>query len=183
MIGLNTILCTKGLHFTKQLLLFVVFLTVLSCIEDKSKRPSPLAIDSLRVDGKLISIEYSSPAVRNREIWGVLDPYDKVWRIGANEATIFYTEHTLIFADSLILPGGKYSLFAIPRKGDWTIIFNKEWDQWGSYNYNEAEDQLRFDITPVFVSELQERLNFDISEESLNFHWEYLQFKIPYVIR
>ena len=145
-------------------------------MEDKTKRPSPLTADSISIEGKQISIEYSSPGVKGRKIWGELDPYDEVWRIGANEATIFQTELDIIFADSISLPRGKYSLFAIPRDGDWTIIFNKEWDQWGSFNYDESLDQLRFDITPKFVPELKEKLTFDLTEGSLDFHWEYLQF-------
>ena len=121
--------------------------------------------------------------MRDREIWGILDPYDKVWRIGANEATIFETEYDLVFQDSLLLPSGKYSLFAIPRQGDWTIIFNKVWDQWGAYNYDPGEDQIRIDLKPVFSTEFKERLTFTITSSSIDFHWEYLKFGLDYSIR
>ena len=121
--------------------------------------------------------------VRNREIWGKLDPYHKVWRIGANDATIFYSELDILFFDSLRLPKGKYSLFAIPRPNEWTIIFSRDWDQWGAYNYDEKDDQLRFDITPNWVKDHRERLTFDIEPDSLGFHWEYLQLNIPFSTR
>lgn len=151
--------------------------------ENVANRPSPLTSDSLNLQNGKIWIAYSSPAVRDREIWGVLDPYDKVWRIGANDATVFFTDFDLVIADSLHLPKGKYSMFAIPREGDWTIIFNKEWEQWGAYSYDQDLDQLRVDISPRKVEEMKERLTFRIESDKLNFHWEYLQFDIPFSIR
>ena len=60
-----------------------------------------------------IKIKYSSPAVRGREIWGILDPYGKVWRIGANQATVLEVSDTIEMASNKI-PKGKYSMFAIP---------------------------------------------------------------------
>ncbi len=181
----ETYLCTKKLQFNNILIICFIFsVTCCKMTEERSQtRPSPLATDSLILETGKIWIEYSSPAVRDREIWGKLDPYDKVWRIGANDATVFYTDFDLNLDDNRVLPKGKYSLFAIPREGDWTIIFNKEWDQWGAYNYDESKDQLRFDITPYFGDEMKERLNFEIQDDNLHFHWEYLQFDIPYTLR
>jgi hypothetical protein len=94
-----------------------------------------------------VTITYSRPGVKGRAIWGDLVPYDKVWRTGANEAT------TIVFSRDVTiegkpLPAGTYSLHTIPGKTSWTVIFNKKADQWGSYEYSEAEDALRVQVTP-----------------------------------
>ncbi len=94
-----------------------------------------------------VTITYSRPGVKGRPIWGDLVPYDKVWRTGANEAT------TIVFSRDVTiegkpLPAGTYSLHTIPGKTSWTVIFNKKADQWGSYEYKEAEDALRVQVTP-----------------------------------
>src|SRR5690348_13483389 len=86
-----------------------------------------------------IAITYSRPGVKGRQIWGGLVPYDKVWRTGANEAT------TIAFTDDVTvngqpLPKGTYSLHTIPGKDQWTIIFNKVANQWGSFTYDQAQD-------------------------------------------
>ena len=185
--GMNTILCTIRQHLGKSLDLsfsFLIITILAGCTStEKQERPSPLTSDSIQIAGNLVSIEYSSPSVRNRQIWGKLDPYNKVWRIGANDATIFYTEKDIILMDTILLTQGKYSLFAIPREGDWTIIFNKKWEQWGSFYYDKSFDKVRFDITPEFGDEFKEQLTFDLTNKSLNFHWEYLQFQIPFAVR
>ncbi|PYQ58291.1 MAG: hypothetical protein DMF58_15905, partial [Acidobacteria bacterium] len=86
-----------------------------------------------------ITINYSRPGVKGRQIWGALVPYDKVWRTGANEAT------TITFSDDVTvngqpLPKGTYSLHTIPSKDEWTIVFNTTANQWGSFNYDPAKD-------------------------------------------
>lgn len=176
-------MCTNPVHIGSIFILSMsILLSCKSMEENNISRPSPLRTDSLRLSTGKITITYSSPAVRKREIWGKLDPYYKVWRIGANDATIFENEMNLRIMDSMVLPKGKYSVFAIPREGDWTIIFNKEWEQWGAYNYDEGKDQLRFDVGVYFEEDLRERLNFEIQEDALNFSWEYLRFNIPFEV-
>ncbi len=183
--GIDTKKCTKWAQMTSLIvILLLLFSGGCKSIEEKAaNRPSPLTSDSLVLESGKIWIEYSSPAVRGREIWGVLDPYDKVWRIGANDATVFYSDFDLVLPDSTILPKGKYSLFAIPREDEWTIIFNKEWEQWGAYSYDSGLDQLRVELLPYKTSELKERLTFDITESQLDFHWEYVRFDLPFEIR
>ncbi|MGE5108655.1 MAG: DUF2911 domain-containing protein, partial [Sphingobacteriales bacterium] len=97
---------------------------------DKSKRQSPPATATGKVKGATITINYSSPSVKGRKIWGDLVPYDKVWRAGANEATIFETDKD-IKVEGKALAKGKYSLYAIPGEKEWTIIFNSATGQWG----------------------------------------------------
>ena len=125
-----------------------------------------------------IKIKYSSPAVRGREIWGILDPYGKVWRIGANQATVLEVSDTIEMASNKI-PKGKYSMFAIPDSTRWTIILNKEWDQWGAYDYHPEEDLFRVAVTPSRLDSLHERLSFRFVDQELQFRWEYLGFDLP----
>lgn len=93
-----------------------------------------------------ITIKYSSPKVKGRKIWGHLEEYDQIWRAGANMATTFTVSED-VSIQGQILPKGIYSLFIIPsEKGDWTVIFNKEFDQWGAFNYKESEDAMRIKV-------------------------------------
>lgn len=95
-----------------------------------------------------IEITYNRPNVKGRTVWGGLVPYDEVWRTGANEATTFEVSNDVMI-NGQKLPKGKYSLHTIPTKGDWTIIFNKTWNQWGSFNYKAEEDALRVTAKPM----------------------------------
>jgi len=94
-----------------------------------------------------VTITYSRPGVKGRTIWGDLVPYDKVWRTGANEATTIEFS-TDVKVNGQAIPAGAYSLHTIPGKDEWTIILNKTAKQWGSYNYDESKDQLRFKAKP-----------------------------------
>lgn len=146
--------------------------------EDKSQRPSPPRSSGANVSGVNVAIDYSSPAVKGRKIFGELEPYGKVWRTGANEATIFSVDDS-VKVNGETLPKGQYALFTIPTEGDWTVIFNKEPNQWGAYNYDAALDQLRLTITPEASSELTERLSFNVTEGGLlEFAWESVKFSL-----
>jgi len=118
-----------------------------SAQQDKSKRPSPPAKVEQKVGSAQITIEYSRPSVKGREVFGGIVPYGKVWRTGANEATTFTTDKDITI-NGKKLPAGTYGLFTIPGEKEWTIIFNKNAKQWGSGNYKEEEDQLRVTAKP-----------------------------------
>lgn len=109
-----------------------------------------------------INISYSRPGVKGRKIWGGLVPYDKVWRAGADEATkITFTTDVLI--EGKKLSEGSYSIFVIPNKKEWMIIFNKVADQWGAFTYNEAADALRLRIKPK-TGEFEEWLKYEFTK-------------------
>jgi len=138
---------------------------------------SPPMTAEKTVDGVTIKIDYASPKVKGRTIWGGLLPYDKVWRTGANNATtIEVSENVKIGKNKM--PKGKYSLFTIPQKGDtWTVIINKEAEQWGAYNYKESEDLFRFDVKVERILEMSESLNFEVQDDgTVVFTWEYKSF-------
>ncbi|MGB6035623.1 MAG: DUF2911 domain-containing protein [Cryomorphaceae bacterium] len=155
-------------------LLFLAFLFVGTSLhaQDKADRPSPpKTAEATLASGKVI-IDYSSPAVKEREIWGELVPYGKMWRTGANEATTIMLEKDMKVGGKLI-PAGKYALFTIPGKDEWTVVINSEWDQWGAYNYDESKDVHRFTVKPNMNKENQERLTFDVSDDgTVTMMWE-----------
>lgn len=108
-------------------------------------RPSPLAIVSARYKDAYFKITYSQPHKKGRQIFGKLVPFGKVWRVGANEATELTITKNIQINGTLLL-AGTYSIFAIPEKEKWTIIMNSDLGMWGSYNYNQALDVMRFDV-------------------------------------
>ena len=113
--------------------LFVLAACVFSCAQQKeSKRPSPPARTQCKFsDGKTITVDYSSPRVRGRKIFGELVPYGEVWRTGANEATTFVVDENFITAEGISLPAGSYTIFTVPNPDRWMLIINKHTGEWG----------------------------------------------------
>ena len=132
--------------------------------EDKSKRPSPPAIAKETIkSGATITIDYSQPSVKGREIGGKeIATYGQVWRTGANEATTFNVDKA-VTVQGKALAAGKYALFTIPTANEWTIIFSKNAAQWGSYKYTEADDVLRVTTKPV-KGPATEKMTFKIEK-------------------
>lgn len=148
-------------------------------------RPSQKSELSQVVGLTKLSLIYSRPGVKNRVIWGELVPYDKVWRTGANEATQFSIS-TDVKLNGQSLPAGSYSLHTLPTKGNWTVIINKVADQWGSYDYKESEDALRFNVTPV-PHEMTEWMQFSFTDiavdhATLVLDWEKLRVPIEITV-
>lgn len=131
-----------------------------------------------------VKITYSSPAVRNRTIWGDLVPYGKVWRTGANEATMISFQDNVAINDQE-LAAGTYALFTIPGENEWTVIFNKAANQWGAFNYDENEDALRVTVLPHFTDEKKERLGFrinNVTESSAEVKLSWEKIVVPFSI-
>jgi len=122
-------------------------------------RPSPRSTVSQTVGVTDVTVIYSRPSVKERKIWGGLVPMDKVWRTGANEATIVKFSSD-VKVNGSALAAGTYSLHTIPGENEWTVIFNKVADQWGSYSYDAAKDALRVKATPA-PSSHHEMLTFE----------------------
>jgi hypothetical protein len=132
---------------------------------DKSKRPSPPAVvKETLANGTVVSIDYSQPSVKGRTIGKDLEPMEgKVWRTGANEATVFEVSKA-VKVEGKELPAGKYGLYSIAGNDDWTIIFNKTWNQWGT-NYTEADDALRVKVKRGKAKEFAEKMVFTINKD------------------
>lgn len=135
-------------------------------------RVSPMANETAKINEATVSITYSQPSKKGREIFGGLVPYGKVWRTGANEATVFKTDTDLMLAGKK-LPAGQYALFTIPGKNEWTIILNRQHKQWGAYNYDAEKDQMRFTAPAQKNEETVETFTISISEAgSVSLMWD-----------
>jgi len=144
----------------------VLFLSLVACgQDDKSKRPSPPALaKETTSSGVTVSIDYSQPSIKGRTIGTNLEPMPgKVWRTGANEATIFEVNKD-VKVEGKDLAAGKYGLFTILNGDEWTIIFNKTWDQDGAFNYKEADDALRVKVKGGKANPFAEKMKFTISK-------------------
>ena len=146
-------------------------------------RPSPNATVSQTVGVTEITIKYSRPGVKDREIWGKLVPYGEVWRTGANENTTIKFS-TPVKVDGHELPAGTYGLQTIPTAGDWTVIFSKDANEWGAFTYKQADDALRIQAKPQ-PAEFRERMAFDFDDVTdtaakVVLHWEKL--KVPFTV-
>lgn len=152
----------------KTILSFVLALSTLAACGqgDKSQRPSPPATAKETLDnGATVSIDYSQPAVNGRTIGTDLEPMEgKVWRTGANEATVFEVDKD-VKVEGKNLPAGKYGLFTIVNGNEWTIIFNKTWKQWGAFGYKEADDALRVNVKAAKAPQFAERMTFSVNKD------------------
>jgi len=170
-------------------------------------RPSQKASVMQTIGVTDVTITYSRPGVKGRKIWGdppaaaaagtaTLDdsrtrlkdapivPYGHVWRTGANEATTFAVTDDVVI-NGQKLPAGTYSLHTIPGPQEWTIIFNSDAGQWGSFSYDEKKDTLRVKAKPEMAADNQEWLSFEIPDVTptsarVNIRWERL--RVPFTV-
>lgn len=161
--------------------LFVLFVSTNVMAQNSKPKASPAETATGKIGGANITINYGSPSVKGRQIWGGLEKYDKVWRAGANDATTFETDKD-IKVEGKALPAGKYSFFLIPREsGTWTAIFNKEPKQWGAYKYEEAKDALRVDVKVKPLSTTQEKLVYNITNKGFSLNWD--KVSVPVAVK
>ena len=146
-------------------------LTTIFNAEAQEKKASPAEMVQGKFNGAAVTINYSSPSVKGRAIWGELVPFGKVWRAGANDATTFETNRDLTI-EGQKLPAGKYAFFVIPEKDEATIIFNKVWKQWGAYDYKQSEDVLRVKVKPMIRKDKSERLVYSFSPKAFVLSWD-----------
>jgi len=147
----------------------------------KAKKPLASPRDSVSgvVNGDSVTINYGSPSVKGRVIWGKLEPYGAVWRAGANEATTFTTTKD-IMVEGKKLPKGKYGFFVIPTTAKWTVIFNSVPNQWGAFKYDSTKDVLRVKVMPQ-PHPLTERLVYTIDPAGFSLTWE--KITLPLMIK
>jgi len=150
--------------------------------EEVLTQASPRKQASGQVDGITINIDYGSPSVKGRKIWGGLESYGKVWRAGANETTsIEISAAAKINGESI--PAGKYGFFIIPmEEGKWIGVFNEEWSRelhgaWGAFSYKLEKDVLRVDVSPEWAKEVMETLEYKVTDSGFEFVWEKVRIK------
>jgi hypothetical protein len=130
-------------------------------VKDTSKK-SIKSMAFAIVNGDSIKINYHSPGVRKRIIWGGLVPYDEVWVTGAHDATTLEIGKAFVVGGKEI-PAGKYAIFTIPGKSEWTVIINKHWKQHLATEYDEKDDVIRLKIKPKKNAHT-ERLQYFITD-------------------
>lgn len=182
----------------KLVLITLVSFMIISCKNDQQKTPndeplqkeestekvettekkvlSPHTSAMAMVGDAHVHIDYSSPGVRNRTIFGGLVAYDSIWQAGAHMVTWMQTNKDLKIHGN-DLPAGKYALFMIPSENEWTIIFNKHWEQHGKDEYDEKDDVMRFQVRTEISEEITEHLVYEVSETGtaegmISFSWE-----------
>jgi hypothetical protein len=169
---------------------FAILLVVASCVisfaqQDQNKRPSPAAQAQCKFsDGKTITVDYSSPRMRGRKIFGKLVPYGEVWRTGANEATTFVTTENLITIKGTSVPAGDYTIFTVPNPDKWTLIINKHTGESDMPYKYESEELAR---VPMSVTKLSSPVeNFTISFDHtggscmMHMNWENTQASLEF---
>jgi hypothetical protein len=148
---------------------FALLVSVVTFAQDKPASPRDSV--SGKAAGSTITINYGSPSVKGRKIWGGLEAYGKVWRAGANEATTFTTTKD-IKVEGKTLAAGTYGFFLIPAEnGTWTVIFNKVAKQWGAFKYDESKDALRVDVKTK-AAPMHERLVYTVDAKSFCLFWD-----------
>lgn len=169
----------------KSLIFLLLVLLALPLVAQQLRlpRPSPNSTLTQTVGLTDITIRYSRPGVKGRQIWGALVPYDTIWRTGANEAT------TINFSDDVLINGqklakGTYALFTIPSKDQWQIVFNSQAEQWGAFNHDKSKDALTVTAKPE-KSEYREWMEFEIPEMNTDtakivMRWENLA--VPFTV-
>lgn len=146
---------------------------------------SPVARVEQRVGLTDFAVEYASPGVKGRTIWGELVPWGELWRTGANEATRFEASRDFRFG-AVEVPAGTYALFTIPGEKEWTVILNANADASGTRGYDESRDVARITVVPQSTSP-RERMTFLFSETTdngsrLDLEWEKLRISVPIAV-
>lgn len=149
-----------------KLLFLLLLVTTITFAQESPKKQATGKIGSAT-----ITVDYGSPSVKGRTIWGELVPYEKVWRAGANENTTFSFDKDVKIGETSV-KAGKYGFFIIPNENkEWTIILNSKNDAWGSNGYNQDLDVLRFNVKPINTENNQEALDYAIGDKEIIIKW------------
>lgn len=165
-------------------LLFIILASSTSFAQISTPAASPSTTLSQTLGLTKITLDYSRPSVKGRKIFGDLVPYEKVWRTGANKITSIKFDDE-VYVHGAVMKAGSYGLYTIPGKNEWTIIFNRDDKQWGSYGYDINKDVIRFNVQPMQPQEFTEQMTIDFVEftptsTNLSIKWESteVRFKI-----
>ncbi len=175
------------------LLLPALLLTVSPLAAQEKQRVSPHETVNATIDGNEVSIVYGRPYSKDpksgekRKIWGKLMPFGKVWRMGADEATLLTTKQP-IDLNGTEIPAGTYSLFLLPEEsGSAKLIVNKQTGQWGT-KYDEKQDLARIDVKKEAAAKAADQFTIAIEKNEsgggvLRMMWEETQFSAPFTVK
>lgn len=146
---------------------------------------SPKARVEQRVGLTDFAVDYSSPGVKKRVVFGGLVPYDRPWRTGANAATTLKASRDFTFGDKKVA-AGTYGLYTIPGKASWTVALSSQSDAWGNDGYDAKNDVARITVKPTAIK-MRERLTFVFSATTddstrLELEWEKVRLAIPLAV-
>ncbi len=158
----------------------------------QSKKLSPHETISRVIDGSRVTVTYGRPYTKDpktgepRKIWGGLVPYGKVWRTGADEATVLITEKPIVMGETTI-PAGAYSVYTWPEEGGAKLIINKQLGQWG-LTYDEKQDLARIDLKKDATDKAVDQFTMAVDKNPsggglLKLSWENTQYSIPFSVK
>ena len=178
--------------------LFIVTALALSALPlmAQQKRVSPHETVGTVIDGSRVTITYGRPYTKNpktgeaREIWGSLVPYGKVWRTGADEATVLITQKTLMFGDTAV-PAGAYTLWTLPNEdGTAKLIINKQIGQWGvgPGSYDEKQDLARVDLKKDVTDKTYDQFTIAVAKNppaggTITLMWDKVQYTVSFTVQ
>lgn len=140
----------------------VLAVPAVGLVAAQQKRASPHETVKATVDGATVSVTYGRPYMKGRKIFGGLEPYGRVWRLGADEATILETDKALMFGPLHVNPG-KISLYALLDEKEWKLVLNKQVGQWGT-EYSAAQDLGRVAMKTEKLTTPVEQLTISIDK-------------------
>jgi hypothetical protein len=167
----------QNMKFINKITMLLFALVVTTAVSAQEKKPlSPAATATGKINDATITINYSSPQVRERKIWGELVPYGKVWRAGANAPTTFEIDKA-IKIEGNELPAGKYAVYVIPEKDEATVIFGKD-PAIGANKYDESKDQIRVKVKTKKADNFTEGLTYKIDKNKVSLVWENVEIPL-----
>jgi hypothetical protein len=132
----------------------------------------------------LARVIYSRPLKNGRSVFGELVEYNQIWRLGANEATEIELYKDVKFNADNKLKKGRYTMYAIPYQDKWTVIFNKETDIWGAFQYDPKKDVLRIDVPTQKPAEAVEAFTMQFEKDTNGINliivWDNVKAAIPF---
>lgn len=163
----------------KKLLLLLAVVTAFTSYGQSGQRKSPHDT----VSAANASITYGRPYKNGREVFGGLEKYDKVWRVGADEATtITFNKDVKVGSEKVKIKAGTYTLFAIPGENEWTIILNSKLGQWGAYGYEKekSNDVAHVKVPAKKITNEVEQLTLRFAaDDALIIEWDKTQVAVP----
>src|SRR5882672_5004022 len=163
------------MKLNRVLFIFLALAALIGVAAAQMNRISPHETTELTVNGKKISITYGRPSLKGRKVGVELAPFGKVWRTGADEATLLKTEADLTIGN-LAVPKGSYSIYTLPSESGWKLIVNKVADQWGAFNYDEKQDLGRADMKVGKTSAPVEQFTITLAKSgnggAMKLEWE-----------
>ncbi len=171
--------------------LAVLMMSASLVLAQQRPRVSPHSATSAVVDGNRVSIFYGRPYIKDprtsepRKIWGGLVPFDRVWRTGANEATLLTTQQPVLIGDTQI-PAGAYTLFTLPAgDGSATLIVNAQIGQWGN-QYDESHDVARIKLERRDLEEIVDQFTISVDRGTgentgvIKMAWENVEYSVGF---